>query len=451
MTIQNSADAQYRQLLETILTQGRFKGDRTGTGTYSIFGRQMRFNLQEGFPLITGKFTAFKPIKAENIWFASGSSNNRELNALGATIWDEWDVVPLSATHLSVLITSEGLSDAFRTPEVIAIENSANELKWKPMLTADNPYVTIEDSVSFLEMDFIMMFKYENGLIPESETSSWSEWYKVYVEAQFKFYRAQIEFCKQHKLSYTHGGLGPVYGVMWREWPTADGKGIDQLLNAVETLKNNPTSRRIIINSWNPELLPEEGRAHEINVIHGKQVLPPCHVLFQFYAEELTVEERTSHVTFARLEDGSIPTPAITLADLIDKNFLKSMEELSEIITEWHDRNNTPKHRLSCQVYIRSNDVFLGTPFNIAGYALITLMMAQVVNMAPGDLVYTIGDAHIYSNHMEQVKQYLAQKTFPLPTVKLNPAVTTITGFTMSDIELIGYKHGGKIPAPVAI
>jgi thymidylate synthase len=272
-----------------------------------------------------------------------------------------------------------------------------------------------------------------------------------YNQLQHQLYKESIAFCQEHNIPWTVGDLGPVYGKMWRSWPCVDGTTIDQLSRAITTLRTNPTSRRIIVTGWNPELLPEEGQSHAVNVVNSKQVLPPCHLLFQFYAEELTVGERDWYATRLKNKDGVYYDEAMEIAALLNEHQDKSEEERDELLTALLNRLGVPKHRLSCQVYIRSNDVFLGTPFNIAGYALVALMAAQVVDMVPGDLVYTIGDAHIYTNHMEQIEQYLAQETFPLPTVKLNPNVKEITDFTMDDIELIGYQHGGKIPAPVAV
>jgi thymidylate synthase len=453
MTILNNADRQYRDLIQHILTNGRFKGDRTGTGTYSVFGYQMRFNLEEGFPLITGKFTSFKSIKAENIWFVSGCSNNKELNALGATIWDEWDVVP---EDFLVLINRIRLNPEHETlwlqrTSEISIEMA--NLSQKPAFKFDNAKTkVIETHAAKYGEQFGALELLIHGAFGEQALEDgFSEHLVKYNQLLHALYKDAIAFCKEHNIPWTTGDLGPVYGKMWRKWPTVSGMTVDQLSNAISTLKNNPTSRRIIVSGWNPELLPVEGQSHDVNVLNGKQVLPPCHLLFQFYAEELTVKERTEYATKRRNEDGSIPDSALQVADLIDKNFDKEPDVLDELLTTLHNTLDTPKHRLSCQVYIRSNDVFLGTPFNIAGYALLTLMVGQVVNMVPGDLVYTIGDAHIYTNHMDQIKQYLEQETFELPTVKLSPDVKAIDMFAMDDIQLVGYKHGGKIAADVAV
>lgn len=262
---------QYLDLLRRIRTSGTKKTDRTGTGTLSVFGHQMRFDLADGFPLVTTKKLHLKSIIHELIWFLAGDTNVKYLQANGVRIWDEW---------------------------------------------AD------ED-----------------------------------------------------------GDLGPVYGAQWRSWITPDGQVIDQISDAVETLKKNPDSRRIIVSAWNPADIP-------------KMALAPCHCLFQFY-----------------VADG----------------------------------------RLSCQLYQRSADVFLGVPFNIASYALLTMMMAQVTGLKPGEFVHTFGDAHLYLNHLEQADLQLSRTPRPLPTLHINPDVASIFDFKFEDFRLDGYDHHPHIAAPVAV
>jgi len=262
---------QYLNLLQHILDNGSTKTDRTGTGTTSCFGYQMRFNLQEGFPLVTTKKLHLKSIIYELLWFLKGETNIKYLKDNGVRIWDEW-----------------------------ADEN---------------------------------------------------------------------------------GELGPVYGKQWRSWEGADGQVIDQISDAVKQIKNNPDSRRIIVSAWNVADLP-------------KMALMPCHTIFQFY-----------------VADG----------------------------------------KLSCQLYQRSADVFLGVPFNIASYALLTLMMAQVCDLKPGDFVHTFGDVHIYSNHMEQVNLQLSRTPYALPAMKLNPSIKNIFDFTFEDFTLENYQSHPAIKAPVAV
>ena len=273
---------QYLDLLQRILDEGVQKGDRTGTGTISIFGHQMRFNLSEGFPLVTTKKVHLKSIIYELLWLIAGDTNIKYLHDHKVTIWDEW----------------------------------AN---------AD-------------------------------------------------------------------GDLGPVYGAQWRNW---NNEGIDQIQQVIDSIKSNPNSRRHIVTAWNPSVLPDE---HEKdfakNVAAGKAALPPCHAFFQFYVAN---------------------------------------------------------DKLSCQLYQRSADVFLGVPFNIASYSLLTMMMAQVCGLKPGDFVHTFGDVHIYNNHIEQVKLQLSREPRPLPSMKLNPDVKSLFDFKSEDFTLENYNPYDTIKAEVSI
>ena len=262
---------QYLELMRHVRENGVYKDDRTGTGTYSVFGYQMRYDLSEGFPLVTTKKTFLKGIIHELLWFLSGSTNIKYLVDHDVHIWDEW---------------------------------------------ADE-----------------------------------------------------------------HGELGPVYGSQWRSWPGPDGKTIDQISRVVEDLKTNPDSRRHIVSAWNVAEVDE-------------MALPPCHSLFQFY-----------------VADG----------------------------------------RLSCQLYQRSADIFLGVPFNIASYALLNMMIAQVVDLEVGDFVHTLGDAHLYSNHIEQADKQLLREPRSLPTIRINPEVKDILGFKISDFELLEYDPHPGIKAPIAV
>lgn len=262
---------QYHDLLRHVLETGSDRGDRTGTGTRSVFGHQMRFDLADGFPVITTKRLHLKSIIHELLWFLKGETNIAYLTEHGVSIWDEW-----------------------------ADEN---------------------------------------------------------------------------------GDLGPVYGAQWRSWPDYDGGHIDQMARLVESIKTNPNSRRHIVTAWNPALVDE-------------MALPPCHCLFQFY-----------------VADG----------------------------------------RLSCQLYQRSADIFLGVPFNIASYALLTLMMAQVTGLEPGDFVHTLGDAHLYANHFDQAKLQLTRTPKALPVMKLNPEVKDLFSFVYGDFTLVGYEADASIKAPIAV
>ena len=262
---------QYLDLLDFVLSQGSDRGDRTGTGTRSVFGHQMRFALGKGFPVLTTKKLHLKSIIHELLWFLQGESNIAYLKANGVSSWDEW-----------------------------ADEN---------------------------------------------------------------------------------GELGPGYGVQWRSWPRGDGTTIDQIAGVIEQIKSNPNSRRLIVSAWNPALVDQ-------------MALPPCHALFQFY-----------------VADG----------------------------------------KLSCQLYQRSGDIFLGVPFNIASYALLTMMMAQVCDLEPGEFVHTLGDAHLYANHFDQAREQVTRTPKQLPSMKINPDVKDIFAFTFEDFELINYQADPHIKAPIAV
>lgn len=272
---------QYHDLLKHVLDHGTDKSDRTGTGTRSVFGYQMRFDLAEGFPLVTTKKLHLKSIIYELLWFLKGDTNIQYLQDNGVRIWNEW-----------------------------ADEN---------------------------------------------------------------------------------GNLGPVYGHQWRNW---NSEGIDQIKDAIRTIKTNPDSRRIIVTAWNPSVMPNTSKSFSENVANGKAALPPCHAFFQFYVAG---------------------------------------------------------GKLSCQLYQRSADIFLGVPFNIASYALLTMMVAQVCDLNPGDFVHSFGDVHIYSNHMEQVELQLSRTPRPLPQMKLNPEIKDIFDFDFADFTLENYDPHPHIKGKVAI
>ena len=272
---------QYHDLMHHVMEHGNMKGDRTGTGTKSVFGYQMRFNLAEGFPMVTTKKLHLKSIVYELLWFLKGDTNIGYLKENGVRIWNEW-----------------------------ADEN---------------------------------------------------------------------------------GDLGPVYGHQWRNW---NSENLDQIKEVINTLKNNPNSRRMLVSAWNPSVLPDTSISFSENVANGKAALPPCHAFFQFY-----------------VADG----------------------------------------KLSCQLYQRSADIFLGVPFNIASYALLTMMMAQVCGYEAGDFVHTFGDAHIYSNHFEQVELQLSREIRKLPTLKINSEVKDIFGFKFDDFTLENYDPHPHIKGAVAV
>jgi thymidylate synthase len=303
---------QYLDLLEDIKTNGVKKADRTGTGTISVFGRQLRFDLDEGFPAVTTKKLFMRGIIHELIWFLAGSTNIKYLVDNDVHIWDEW------------------------------------------------PY-----------RHYLMS---QGKEVPASSSDEWKAGIKEFTE--------QIK--ADDKFAAKWGELGPVYGYQWRSWPTPDGKHIDQIKNVIEQIKANPDSRRHLVSAWNVADIDEMAKAG----------IPPCHLLFQFY-----------------VADG----------------------------------------KLSCQMYQRSADTFLGVPFNIASYALLTMMVAQVTGLKLGDFVHTFGDTHLYVNHMEQVDLQLSREPKPLPRMKINPKVKNIDDFKFEDFELVGYESHPAIWAPIAV
>ena len=311
----------YLDLLNKIMTTGHNKDDRTGTGTRSLFGAQMRFDLSKGFPILTTKRVPFGLIKSELLWFLRGDTNIRFLLQHKNHIWDEW-----------------------------AFENWVNSDEYRG-----------PDMTNF-------------GLRSQSDP----EFNKVYREEMKKFDQRILDdtdFAKKY------GSLGDVYGAQWRHWKKRDGGHIDQIANVIKKIKTTPDSRRMIVTAWNPEDVPNSA-------------LPPCHVLFQFY-----------------VVDG----------------------------------------KLSLQLYQRSGDMFLGVPFNIVSYSLLLHMIARETDLQVGEFVHTLGDAHIYDNHFDQVKELLSRKPYDSPQLWLNPDKKHIDDFEMRDIKLIGYKHHGTIKAPVAV
>lgn len=314
-------EEQYLQLAKDVLDHGNEKSDRTGTGTHSLFGYQMRFDLSQGFPLLTTKKVPFGLIKSELLWFLRGDTNIRFLLEHKNHIWDEW---------------------AFK--------------KWVESDEYNGPDMT----------DF--------GLRAEKD-----------AEFKTSYLAEKKQFCERilndDDFSDKYGDLGLVYGSQWRDWQTNNGQSIDQIKNVVDQIKNTPDSRRMIVSAWNPEDVP--------NV-----ALPPCHTMFQFY-----------------VADG----------------------------------------KLSCQLYQRSGDIFLGVPFNIASYALLTHLIAKQCGLEVGEFVHTLGDAHIYNNHIDQIQTQLARTPKNAPTLVLPDEITALDQLDINDIKLEGYDPDPSIKAPVAV
>lgn len=317
----NKNDSGYLIALAAVLSHGKKRTDRTGTGTLSHFGMQMRFDLSETFPLLTSKKVHWPSVVHELLWFLKGDTNIKYLNDNGVKIWDAW-----------------------------ADEN---------------------------------------------------------------------------------GDLGPVYGAQWRNWECPGvGVVIDQIADLVYNLKNDPFSRRHIISAWNPAVLPDPDDSPQANASRGLQALPPCHTLFQFYVEELTLEERE---------------------EIYDGQLLGSKDE--DFRHQVLDRNGVPRLGLSCQLYQRSADMFLGVPFNIASYSLLTHLVAKTVGMHPMDFVWSGGDCHIYRNHIEQVQEQLNRRfdAPAAPKLRIKTKRDRLEDYTFDDIELVDYNPMPAIKAPISV
>ena len=311
----------YLNLGREILNKGNVKTDRTGTGTKSIFGYQMRFDLSEGFPILTTKRIPFSLIKSELLWFIKGDTNIKYLLENNNHIWDEW---------------------------------------------AFERYVKSDDYKGVDMTDFG-----RRCLVDEEFNKEYQKEMNAFVE----------NILTDESFASKYGELGNIYGSQWRRWKTSKGETIDQLKDVIEMIRKSPDSRRLIVSAWNPEDVPS-------------MALPPCHTLFQFY-----------------VADG----------------------------------------KLSCQLYQRSADVFLGVPFNIASYALLTHLIAHETNLEVGDFVHTLGDAHLYSNHIEQMQVQLSRDVRPLPKLWLNTDKQSVFDFEMDDIKLEGYEPHPSIKAPIAV
>ncbi|EAC8105439.1 thymidylate synthase [Listeria monocytogenes] len=312
---------QYLDLEKYVLENGTQKGDRTGTGTISTFGYQMRFDLREGFPIMTTKRVPFKLVVSELLWFLHGDTNIRYLLQHNNNIWNEW-----------------------------AFERFVKSDDYKG-----------EDMTDF-------------GLRAERDPA-----FKEVYQAEMEKFKTRI--LEDEAFANKYGELGNIYGKQWREWKTSQGETIDQLADLIEMIKTNPNSRRLIVSAWNPEDIPN-------------MALPPCHSLFQFY-----------------VADG----------------------------------------KLSCQLYQRSADIFLGVPFNIASYALLTHLIAREVGLDVGEFIHTMGDAHLYNNHIEQVKEQLSRTPHKLPKLVLSDKPATIFDFDVADISLDGYNPDPAIKAPISV
>lgn len=328
--VENTPDGIYLDLSNRIIEEGEVRGDRTGTGTRSIFGPQLEFDLLRGFPLLTTKKLSWNNIWTELYWFLKGETNIKFLKGEGNNIWNQW-------------------ADEF-------------------------------------------------------------------------------------------GELGPVYGEMWRSWPRTDSrdKPVDQINELIENLRSNPLSRRHVISGWNPDVLPDEKLSHAENVANGKQALPPCHTMFQFYVAKMSNQQRLNYAKFH-----------LGCEDLDQVSELTD-DELEELFVDV----GVPEYRLDCKLYQRSADMFLGVPYNIASYAALTTLIATMVDMAPGRFIHTFGDAHVYSNHLAQFEEQSKRQPKSLPYLDVHDRVKTlitIDELRLDDVKLVGYSAHPEIKATVAV
>lgn len=428
--------SQYINLVKNIYDNGRVKTDRTGVGTVSIFGHQMRFNLAEGFPVVTEKFTFMRGVIAELLWFISGDTNAQTLIDQNVHIWDEWMVQEDITEEVKLTGYERVLLYAEKTGK--AISDIQRDLNIMDARHADSRNLP-EDERPISGSAFL-----DSEGIPSTKTV----------------------------VKVKKGELGPIYQKQWRAWPNyRTGGTIDQLAEAIELLKNKPNSRRIIVSAWNPADNPDESVKPHINAANGFAALNSCHSFFQFMAEPLTLAERLRYDDFVQLLNGD---PILTRTSKVDVNNAAVDVDIVnptlsdadlEVVVSALDYRNVPKYRLSCQLYQRSADVALGVPFNIASYALLTCMVAQVVNMVPGDFIHTLGDAHLYLNHLspngkypgtaeegeDTIEDLLERKTLPFPKLLLNPEIKNIDDFTFDDIKIVGYRHSGRLNFPVAV
>lgn len=418
----------YLEVLNDIIENGNKKTGRNGV-TRSIFGTQIRYNLLEGFPILTTKKVNFANIAKELLWFLSGNTNNEDLRAMGCKIWDQW-AYPENETKR--IFTDKGAWVKY-------IVETAQSL-WSELVVREASDFTTSHEELHVTTD--LKNTIGTALTYYASTNDIDLLYRVLTSmsgyGNIPNWDAQIPAV---------GELGPVYGAMWRNWPTSDGKTIDQIKEIIESLKKSPDSRRMLVTGWNPELLPVESDSHETNIENGKQVLPPCHALAQFYTSEIPLKQRCN-LMFGRL---SFLASGIFIDNSFD--YERTDEEglsILKVIKETVDSLNVPTRYLSCQLYQRSADWPVGVPYNIASYALLTHMIAQCVGMTAYEFIHTTGDTHVYADQVELAKEQVTRSPSGLPALLLNREITDIDSFTIDDMQLFSYKSQDHIPYPVA-
>lgn len=377
MDSKNNLDKQYLAFVDNILKNGTVSGDRTGTGTKKVFGRMLHHDMNEGFPMLTSKDVHFKSVLTELLWFLSGVTNIKPLVDKNNYIW----VGDCYKRYCKYIDESTDAQDQ----TYMVLESDQPDEKYRKMTRQE-----------FIDMIKAAPVNY-NDYSDKHMYSSTDAWTSDFV--------------------LMFGELGPVYGAMWTNWD-----GINQIENAIETLKTNPNSRRILISAWNPTYV-------------DKVVLPPCHYAFQFGTIELTQEERIKiYVNNGFNSDRLRDDAGYIAGDALDLQL---------------DKADIPKHKLNLMFNMRSIDLALGLPFNIASYGLMLMLFAQQTNMVPNELVASLGDLHIYLNQQEGMTQQLQSETFPLPTITINKA-KSIFDYKVEDFKLNNYQNAGKIAMPLS-
>lgn len=564
---------QYLNLVTQIMSEGRFKGDRTGTGTQSIFGAQMRFDLSKGFPLLTTKDVKLRSIIHELLWFLAGKTNADELDC---GIWDAWKVtaetivmkwldkpdrekklaikdvldqddiyrvfdVSDSDAWFGIIKDRQALRDIFdkviataarRAPELttsignIILNDDIIKLDdptaygpapadwYKVTITRDaatstqhrHPHYELIALSRLKDKGYVTEDEYDAAVVKFAALFD-KEWFCVHqsdtvIEYGVKgYWDIALDRCIEKGLiplweKANIGELGPVYGKMWRQWPALISKDslveiinkdygdchgsedcvkldikaildasvtIDQLQDVIVRLKEQPDCRRMLVSGWNPGLIPDTNYSPDRNALDGKQALPPCHTMFQFYTDQLTLLERVDMAErILRNGDGF---GGVVKLDQIRKMYNNWTDEAADgnaeldHVVELHTRLidelnalNVPKRRLSCQLYMRSNDLMLGAPFNIASYALLTMIIARQVGMAYGDFIWSGGDVHIYNNHREGAQEQLSRDPRPFPTLKINrPIGTAFDDYKPEDFVLENYDPHPAIKFPISV
>ena len=431
---------QYLELGDRIFYEGNTRGDRTGTGTRSLFGRQMRFDLSKGFPLVTTKHVPIRLIIEELLWFLKGSTNNNELVEKNVHIWDEWALKSRMELSLhqrrELLVNSIGTLQAAK--EVPQFQSHEELNAWVEQYDRDragngNPCTPIGP----WPMEIIFG---DDGELGPVYGKQWRSWQKTILVPADEVAVWELRGFEKRETYYGPEGYDNGMGSL----TVAMVQKIDQIQYLIDGLKKSPFSRRHIVTGWNPSDMPIEGVSHEENVRANRQALPPCHTMFQFYVQERRVSELAAAVGNKAWEQ--------MFEDMGWNVDGKSWIADLPAMYEYWKAKGIPILKLDCQLYQRSADWCLGVPFNIASYSLLTMMVAQCVGMVAGEFVHTFGDSHIYKNHLDTwEKVQRNRRTHELPRMNINPLKTDIFDFTIDDFQLAGYTHEEKIFYKVAV